>query len=70
MQPPTSLTSDLKTYTDTYLRLNQTEQELLDCVKRVRPSSQIITETKGAFGNHRFSKMHILIFAPNDKNVR
>ncbi|CAF9942900.1 hypothetical protein IMSHALPRED_005686 [Imshaugia aleurites] len=38
---------DIKTYTDKYLRLNQTEQELLDCVKRLRPSSQIITETEG-----------------------
>ena len=38
---------DIKIYTDKYLRLNQTEQELLDCVKRLRPSSQIITETEG-----------------------
>ena len=38
---------DIKTYTDNYLRLNQTEQELLDCVKRLRPSPQIITETEG-----------------------
>ena len=37
---------DIKTYTDKYLRLNQTEQELLDCVKRLRPSSQIITNTE------------------------
>ena len=37
---------DIRTYTDKYLRLNQTEQELLDCVKRLRPSSQIITETE------------------------
>ena len=28
-------------------RLNQTERELLDCAKRLRPSSQIITETEG-----------------------
>ena len=38
---------DIKTYTDKYLRLNQTEQELVDCVKRLRPSFQIIAETKG-----------------------
>ena len=37
---------DIRTYTDKYLRLNQTEQELLDCVKRLRPSSQIITDTE------------------------
>jgi hypothetical protein len=33
---------DIKTYTDKYL--NQTEQELLDCVKRLRPSSPTISE--------------------------
>ena len=38
---------DIKTYTDKYLRLNQTEQELLDCVKRLRLSSQILTEMEG-----------------------
>ena len=39
---------DIKTYTDEYLSLNQTEQELSDCVKRLRPSSQIIIETQGS----------------------
>ncbi|KAI9715702.1 MAG: hypothetical protein M1812_005854 [Candelaria pacifica] len=38
---------DIKTYTDKYLRLNQTEQELLNCVKHLHPSSQTITETEG-----------------------
>jgi len=33
---------DIKTYTDKYLRLNQTEQELLNRVKLLRPPSQII----------------------------
>ena len=37
---------DMKTYTDKYLRLNQTEQELLDCVKHLRPSPQVIPEIK------------------------
>lgn len=35
---------DIKTYTDKYLRLNQTEQELLDCVKRLRSSSSMISK--------------------------
>jgi hypothetical protein len=35
---------DIKIYTDKYLRLNQTEQELLDCVKRLRLSSSMISE--------------------------
>ena len=35
---------DIKTYTDKYLRLNQTEQELLDCVKRLHQSPQIISD--------------------------
>ena len=35
---------DVKTYTDKYLRLNQTEQELLDCVKRLHQSPQIISD--------------------------
>ena len=39
---------DIKTYTDKYLRLNQTEQELSDCVKQLLPSSQIIIETEGS----------------------
>ena len=37
---------DIKTYTDKYLRQNQTEQDLLDCVKRLRPSFQTFTETE------------------------
>lgn len=38
---------DIKIYADKYLKLNQTEQKLVDCVKRLRPSFQIIVETEG-----------------------
>lgn len=32
----------IRTYTDKYRRLDQTEQELLDCAKRCRPYPQVI----------------------------
>ena len=38
---------DIKTYTDKYLRHNQTEKELLDCVRRLHLSFQTLTETEG-----------------------
>jgi hypothetical protein len=37
---------DIKTYTDKYLRFNQTEQELLDCVKCLCKPPQSIAETQ------------------------
>ena len=37
-------TNEIKTYTDKYLRLNQTEQELQDCVKRLFPCSRIMSD--------------------------
>ena len=37
----------MKIYTDKYLRLNETEQELLEFVERLRPSSRFITGTEG-----------------------
>jgi len=48
---------DIKTYTDKYLRLNQTEQELLDCVKRLRPSSQNLAENEGP--RHQEEREHL-----------
>ncbi|KAI4194978.1 MAG: hypothetical protein LQ350_007464 [Teloschistes chrysophthalmus] len=38
--------NDIKTYTDKYLRLNQTEHELLDCVKRLLASPRTVPDTQ------------------------
>ena len=38
--------NDIKTYTNKYLRLNQIEQKLLDCVKCLLSCSQIISNTE------------------------
>lgn len=38
---------DIKTYTDKYLRLNQTEQELLDCVKYLNYPPRVL-DTQGS----------------------
>lgn len=38
--------NDIKTYTDKYLRFNQTERELLDCVDRLLIFSQIVSEAE------------------------
>ena len=38
---------DIKIYTDKYLRLNQTEHELLDCVKYLSDPPQHVLETQG-----------------------
>ena len=37
---------DIKTHIDKYLRMNQTEQEILDCVKRLYQSPRIISEVE------------------------
>lgn len=38
--------TDIKTYTDKYLRLNQTERELLDCVNHLLLPLQIVPEAE------------------------
>lgn len=37
--------SDIRTYTDKYMRFNQTEHELLECVRRLRSSGQEVVQT-------------------------
>ena len=55
---------DIKAYTDKYLRLNQTEQELLDCVKYLNYPPPRVLETQGSqyqSGQERLSPQRLQI---------